>query len=76
MVNRGKLPGNYGASPLLPREQPLLSLVLWDLVFGLQLGQSIDHPGDEALVLVLLYSVGLSLSASVSCERHQSWDGP
>ena len=59
MVNRGKLPGNNGASLLLPREQPLLSLVLRDLVLGLQLGEGLHHPVDEGLVLSLHNSVGL-----------------
>ena len=36
MVDRGELLGDYGVSPLLPREQPLLPLVLRDLVLGLK----------------------------------------
>ena len=72
MVNRSKLPGNYGASLLLPREQHLLSLVLWDLVLGLQFGEGIHHPVDEDLVLSLHNSVGLLPLHDRT--RHQSRD--
>ena len=59
MVDRGELLGDYGVSPLLPREQPLLPLVLRDLVLGLQLGKGLHHPVDKGLILSLRHSVGL-----------------
>ena len=69
--DRGKLFGNYGASPLLPCEQSFLPLVLRGLVLRLQLGESLNHPVDEGPVFALLHSVGL---LPIPSDRHQSWD--
>jgi len=61
MVDRGELLGDYGVSPLLPREQPLLPLVLGSLVLRLQLGESLHHPRDENLVLAFHLDLGMPL---------------
>ena len=61
IVDRSKLFRNDGAGLLLPHEQPLLPLVIWSLELRLQLAQSLDHPGDEGLVLALLYSGSVRL---------------
>ena len=72
MVDRDELLRDYRVSSLLPREQPLLSLVLRDLVLGLQLGEGLRHPVDKGLVLSLHHSVGLLLLHVR--DRHQSRD--
>ena len=61
MVDRGELLRDYRVSPLLPREEPLLPLVLRDQVLSLQLGERLRHPIDEGLVFSLHDSVGLLL---------------
>ena len=70
MVDRGELLRDYRVSPLLPREEPLLPLVLRDLVLGLQLIKSLHHPRDEGLVLAHLLRDDFSMPLLLKCERH------
>ena len=76
MVVGGEFVGSYRAVLLLFRRELPLAIMPCSKVFGLQLGQGLNYPRDEGLVLPLLHSVDSGLRPIINRERHKSWDGP